>query len=413
MKIFVIHAHTSNRGDEAAVKAMIHEILASYSTAQIVISINGKDNFPNMPHNVEQIAHFPNVNSFIAKVFFIIAVFTGGRLVLGRQAMEFVKHLQEADLVIHAPGGPSIGDIYYDAEKLYLWRFSLIQNLGKPYVFYAPSMGPFESKKKNVKRRKALDGAARIMIRDPISLDYFKKFMPNKPVELAMDSALQHEIDREANEKKLKNYRELNGFLIGHEKCIGITITDLKWHPLYKDNPQIAHRIESVFRAFIGMCVENGYGIVFIPQLYGVLNDTELMNRFMFKNDCFMVDAATEAYDSDFQQYVISRLYAMIGMRYHSNIFSAKMGVPFISISYEQKMIGFMERMKLNDYCISLEQLTLELLKRKYEYLIGSYKQYKSTLGDMHEYMVKESYKSTQMVIDLLDELKIKRDRNQ
>ena len=44
--------------------------------------------------------------------------------------------------------------------------------------------------------------------------------------------------------------------------------------------------------------------------------------------------------------------YAIIGMRYHSNIFSAKAGTPFISISYEQKMAGFMNKMNLEKYCI-------------------------------------------------------------
>lgn len=40
MNIFVIHAHTANRGDEAAVKAMIDEILRAKPDTKITIAIN-------------------------------------------------------------------------------------------------------------------------------------------------------------------------------------------------------------------------------------------------------------------------------------------------------------------------------------------------------------------------------------
>ena len=41
MKIFIIHAHTANRGDEAAVKAMVDEILIARPETEITIAING------------------------------------------------------------------------------------------------------------------------------------------------------------------------------------------------------------------------------------------------------------------------------------------------------------------------------------------------------------------------------------
>lgn len=69
------------------------------------------------------------------------------------------------------------------------------------------------------------------------------------------------------------------------------------------------------------------------------------MKEYCFDEDnYFVICSDDEKYDTYFQQYVIGCMYAVIGMRYHSNIFSAKMGTPFISISYEQKMQGFMKK---------------------------------------------------------------------
>ena len=41
MNILIIHSHNDNRGDEAAVKAMVDELLMTYPEAVIYISNNG------------------------------------------------------------------------------------------------------------------------------------------------------------------------------------------------------------------------------------------------------------------------------------------------------------------------------------------------------------------------------------
>ena len=146
-----------------------------------------------------------------------------------------------------------------------------------------------------------------------------------------------------------------------------MTITDLLWHPVYSKNPAISKKIHDVFHEFLSSLTKAGYGVVFIPQLYGNGNDYDLMRTFCCDtNDYFVVTASDERYDTYFQQYLIGQLYAVIGMRYHSNIFSAKMGTPFISISYEQKMKGFMEKMNLAEYCIDLKTLSKDTIENRF-----------------------------------------------
>ena len=81
---------------------------------------------------------------------------------------------------------------------------------------------------------------------------------------------------------------------------------------------------------------------------------------------------------------IISRLYAMIGMRYHSNIFAAKAGVPFIAVTYEEKMAGFMHEWNLDEWEVKLENLSYENLLDKYEKLKEQYTIYKEMLLEHH-----------------------------
>ena len=175
------------------------------------------------------------------------------------------------------------------------------------------------------------------------------------------------------------------------------------WHPVYSRDSSITKNIHNVFDSFLSDLTKKGYGVVFIPQLYGNGNDYDLMYSFCNNSeDYFVVSATDERYDTYFQQYLIGQLYAVIGMRYHSNIFSAKMGTPFISVSYEQKMKGFMKKMKLTEYCIDIKSLSEESLNEHFERLIENYREYKEYLCDQHDIMKGEAYKTTTILEEVL-----------
>lgn len=123
----------------------------------------------------------------------------------------------------------------------------------------------------------------------------------------------------------------------------------------------------------------------------------------MYSEDCFMVAANVDTYDSYFQQFLIGKLYAVVGMRYHSNIFSAKMGTPFISISYEQKMKGFIKSVGLDEYCIDINNLEAKELEDRYNMLVDNYEEYKDRLKSLHCTMKEKSYETTAAVIEILE----------
>ncbi|MBO4845825.1 MAG: polysaccharide pyruvyl transferase family protein [Lachnospiraceae bacterium] len=402
MNILIIHAHTANRGDESAVKAMCDELLAKYPDINITIALNGITRYPNMPKQVTMIDGFFKSKDRKAQIGFFLAIISKGLIRYSASINTFIKALDKADLVVHAPGGPSIGDIYSKKEFIYLSTLRFAKRRGKNYMFYAPSMGPFNLTRRNKKRIKVLMDAKCVLLRDPISYKYVENLAPKCNPILALDSALQHDFDVAINEDKYQNYKSLVEYLSKYEKTVGLTITDLKWHQKYK-NADFQDNLKTTFDRFIGKRISEGYGIVFIPQLYGAGNDESLMNQFMVDDKTFIIKSDVEDYDSYFQQYVISKLFAVVGMRYHSNIFSAKVGTPFISVSYEQKMKGFMESIECSQYCIDLERLSPNVLEKRFQDLLENYQSYKKYLYEKHDWMKKRSHISSDKVFEIIE----------
>lgn len=403
MNIVIINCHTSNRGDEAAIHALVDELNVLYDKPTIQLFLRGNVIYPNMPNNVEMITQFIP-GDFKSLVAYYLCLLSKGRIKVSSTGKKLMLAIEKADIILHAPGGPSIGDTYYEAEPTYLRIFDLIESMHKPYMFYAPSMGPFNKTERNAWRKRVIRGAEAVVLRDPISAEHVKKLVPEKPIYLTLDSAIQHDIDIVENADKMERYGELKAFLSKHEKCVGITITDLRWHPVHSKNEAIIRNIHDSFNTYMKELVDQRYGIIFIPQLYGNGNDYDLMNGFATDKEHFFIIPDNDVrYDTYFQQYLIGQLYAVIGMRYHSNIFSAKMGTPFISVSYEQKMQGFMEKMNLCEYYIGLNDLSADKLKEKFELLTINYDKYKHYLVEKHDEMRKDAYRTTEIVKEVLE----------
>lgn len=402
MKILIINAHWDNRGDEAAIRSMIMELLALPNVEHITIqrAIGEFGWFPEINH-VSVIGEFPKTGK-AGKTEYYLARKTKGKLVFSQEAKEFYRALNECDVVLHAPGGPSIGDIYYNQEVIKLRRLQLIIDSGKKLMFYAPSMGPFERQERNPERINILKNADRIVLRENMSREFLRTIGLADKAIVTMDSAFQYDFPEKEYEEQYRNYTELCNFVSNSQgKVIGMTVTDLLWNSKYTDTG-IDKVIRQAFEELILDLTNEGWSIVFIPQLFGKSNDHIYMQSFA-NEKCFVMD---DEHDCFFQQYVIKKMYAVIGMRYHSNIFSAKMGTPFLSVTYEQKMKGFMKKADLLDYCIDINDLSGNLLKEKFNFLIENYDSYSQYLAEKKSEFKAEAHRTTEIVEKLLSEVK-------
>ncbi len=400
MNILIFGANWYNHGDEAAVRAMIDELRVLYPDCHIKLQFN--QHVEVIPYDdIDILDNFEQSGrrNPLKVIPYRISLISKGSINLVRtkkQFEEFVKAVKWADYAIYAPGGPSIGD-HYHAYYL-VDMMELLYRNKVPYSIYAPSMGPFSIYTKKIK--KALDKAEVICFREGITGKYFSDLGLTHPFRITLDAAFQHRIDTKENGALLNDYKELKEFLNRYEKVVGITVTDLKWHRDYRDT-DISESIKATFAPFVRDLQKKGFGVLFVPQLFGIDNDADYMSSFAGE-DCFVVD---EKYDCYFQQYIISKLYAVVGMRYHSNIFSAKMGVPFVSIAYEQKMSGFMKKASLEKYCIPIKELSLDLLSEKFSDLLDDYDSYSKLLKEKSEYFHDESYITTKLISDSINQL--------
>ena len=401
MKIFIINAHWYNRGDEAALRAMVDELVLTYPNAEIKIHMIGSGEFFPYKGKVSLTSGLCPAGGRIKWIDFWTRYITGGRLGFRKESLDFYNEIKASDIVLHGPGGPAIGDIYIANEFEYLARYLLVQRARKPYAFFAPSMGPFKKKKNNFYRRKILEGASLITVREPISAKYLKEYGIKNPVYVTMDSAFQHPIDEEKYSKQFADDLELTRFISRFDKVVGITITDLMWNPKYKGNDDIKENIISTFKAVVYELTNRGYGVLFIPQLFGICNDADFMGSFANK-ECYVLPV-TQKNDCYYQQFVIGKMYAVIGMRYHSNIFAAKMGTPFISVSYEQKMSGFMKIAELDKYCIDINDLSEKSVMETFDNLCEHYNEYKQDLQSRKSIWQRKAHETTDKVIDIID----------
>lgn len=404
LNIVIVNAHWSNRGDEAALRAVINRILEKYDCKIEVIFKDSEE--------VKQFPYKGNVTCFSAKFLprnlaeEVIAVLSRGKAGACVSMQKTIQSIKKADAIIYAPGGSVICDRFWWKKQLeYLLPFLCAKIYRIPMFVAAPSMGPLgnNSRCRNFVIRRLLKVPETVCVRETITKEYLAGIGVTKNVTATIDTAFYDTPDREKNERVLKEQDELREFLQKYERVVGITISDFTWHVAYSRNMGLKNQIEEVMHRFIEKLKADGAGVLLIPQLFGNQNDTEFLGKFKNSNTYLLSDEA----DTYFQQYIISKLYAVVGMRYHSNIFAAKAGVPFLAIAYEEKMRGFMEMWNLEDYVVMLEDLSLHRLWEKWNRLVETYNLYEANLKGNRAVWKKEAEKTLKSMERILDRLSL------
>lgn len=378
MHIVLANAHWNNRGDEAAHRALWQGLRQKYPGCRITVMFKDRETIRQFPR-LENAEYFP---CQFKAAFWDIWLATLTRGWIGRNALlkKAVRTLKTADLIVYSPGGAVISDRFFWSKQMeYLVPFLCARLYRIPMFVAAPSFGPFDLSRQRRLRTWLLRTPKVICVREAISREYLEGIGVRDNVHVTMDLAFLDTVDVAANEKKLDAYPALRSFMESHDKVVGITITDFKWHVKLGKDRELAARINNTFMQMIDALVRKGYGVLMIPQLFGNQNDCEALNAYKLGEDMFVMSDEPDTY---FQQYVISKLYALIGMRYHSNIFAAKMGTPFVAVAYEEKMSGFMELAGLTDWAIPLEMLTFAQLEEKVHALDANYEEFRRILVD-------------------------------
>lgn len=374
-RIVLVNAHWNNRGDEAAIRAVIDCILGEVSDIEIEIVFKDKGEIYQFPY-VGQVKYI--TSRFLPKEWeYMLAIMSNGKIAFTKELKKTIEAVKNADMLIYAPGGAVISDRFWWRKQLeYLFPIAYAEKRKIPVIFAAPSLGPF-SKKKSY-RNKILKKVDKICVREEISKEELKNQGIVDNVLVTVDSAFLNGINIENNMKKLKNDESLYSFMNKFEKIVGITISDLSWHVEYRKMKEMGRNIRDAFSGFIERLRMQGTGVLLIPQLFGNQNDRDYLKTYV-REGMYLLDSNEDTY---YQQFIISRLYAVVGMRYHSNIFAAKTAVPFVPIVYEEKMAGFIRKAGYEDMAINVSELSADKLSEKYQKLMAEYDTIKNSLKE-------------------------------
>lgn len=389
--IVLVNAHWSNHGDEAAIFAIVGEILKHKPDATLSLIIKDKKEVvPELMihnHKVSCVS-----NQFLPKVFdYFVQLYSNGKHGKNLVMKRYIEILKGADYIFYAPGGSVINDRFWWRKQLeYMLPLWYAKRYKKPIYVASPSIGPFEAKHKirNFIRRRIFSGTKFLYVREEMSYEYLKKIGAEKTAKVTIDSAFCSEVDFLEQERVMEEDKELRAFMNRYSRIVGVTITELDWNVKFKDR-NIGETISCEMEQFLDDLGKKGIGVVLIPQLFGNQNDRRLLEKYRGdKGNTFVLN---ENYSAEFQQYLISKLYMVIGMRYHSNIFSAKMGVPFLSVMYEEKMESFVKEAGLEQYAVYVEDINADALCKKFLKIEDEYEEYKSKLSELKAYWEKRA----------------------
>ena len=140
------------------------------------------------------------------------------------------------------------------------------------------------------------------------------------------------------------------------ERYVVFVPNQLTWHYRYQKVPQ--ERIDQFHLELIELLHARypGHTIVMLPQTYrSVINDYGYFCRLAERAAGKPVVVIDEQQSSDVQQKIIAGARMVIGERYHSIVFAINNRTPFVSLSYEHKMTGLLEKLGLLDRSVDVQ----------------------------------------------------------
>ena len=406
--ILIINQHGENRGDEAAFKAMVSEI-SDKSGDDCKFRVIGQFRDKNYRlwenSNIEYTnILMPVIDALCLTVYFGLRLIRlDARFFLTGYSGNIVQWYEDADIVISAPGGPYFGDIYKGHELVHWFFVYLARLFKKPLMLYSPSAGPFNYLPLKWVRRFGYRSFDILCARESISAKNIEGLCPGISVKVTADSALQRSdfsIDEDDRE-----IREITDHASAADKFIIISLLDYRFDNHADRDSLKSNYLESVKGLLEALDRQEGCYFLFLPQLAGeVHSDYDFIRSF---TDTLNLSGRAEIldrrFDSDTQRALVQLSDLVIASRYHPQIFAGSAKVPLLAIYYEHKSLGFMKMLGVEEYAISIWDITPQMatgaLNKLESCRDGIIKTMQEKIGHIEE----RSRISTNSVIELLE----------
>lgn len=407
-RVAIVNQHGENRGDEAAMRAMIRGLdMHLGGGVEFDVMVQFKDRTLAIPFDQTVRLHHMvmPIHEIAMLVVYAIAKRLGvdAKYLLSSRSKDVVAAIECADLVVSAPGGPYFGDIYASHEPLhwlYVWLGKLHR---KPLFLYAPSVGPFRKQLHNWFRRRVFGMFDGISVRESRSLAHLEGLLgPDARIHLTADAAIQDCIEP----------YDRNEYFSGERARIAdkfiVAVTGMQYaYPGDPDPPAQRAKFTEVFLACMNhLAARNDCHFIFLPQLCGKVHDDaryhELLGRRLPAGTSWEV--APAAFDSDLHRKIFGMADLCLASRYHPQIFATSCGVPGVFPCYEHKQLAYLEAMGMLDYAFDIRSLEQDALLRRLDEVIDRREELAAALRERITVLRDRSRESTRLAAGLLGE---------
>lgn len=391
MKILIINQNTCNFGDDAAGVALLQQIESTLPNAEVSIIYSNHSltlSTTTIPFHSKHTRHRNEIyfDKSIKMDFFkyLLTRIFRVNFGIGDKMASYISAVANSDIVLISPCGANIG-IYKD------WQFlirTLIATLEKKrVVFHLNTIHKSHNFLFDLIAKYVLSRSS-VYVRESKSHQSLLEWGINSIQ--GVDTAFS----LTATEDEIQGYKR------SFEQYIAFIPTDLSWHPNFRniDNKNYLRKSISAITYF---AVKNNLGVTVVPHLYGPMIEAKFLNEVV---EIFLESGMPHnqlkldwGIDSVWKyQEAIKRSKITVSMRYHGIVFAAKNSIPFVSISYENKMNEVCSYSGMSSFCIDAKSVTTEDLARLMNLAHKDFDNIKRELMNRHDFLVRNS----RLVID-------------
>lgn len=292
----------ANAGDEAMLTAIIKSLRSKDETVQLTV-ISGNPTVTAKKHNVVSIHRF--------------------------NPWKIIAAVKDCDLLLSG-GGSLLQDVTSKKSLLYyLSVLAIGKLLSKKVMLFAQGIGPIRDRLLRKLTKIVCSGADVITVRDADSLTELKRIgISDDKVVLTADSVLtlpQASVSQGAEIMKKFGVPD-------NKKIIAVSVRPWQQSDYIKEIAEAADVLAEKYNAHI----------VLLPLQYAVdIDVSESVRKNMKNKDA----AAVISMSCDTEQFLslIGNADLLIGMRLHALVFASVMEVPFVAVSYDPKIDGFVK----------------------------------------------------------------------
>ena len=245
---------------------------------------------------------------------------------------DVIKSIWRCDLLISG-GGSIIQDVSsVNSPLYYLGIIFIAKLLGKQVMIYSQGIGPLKKDRNRRITAWLFNKADRITVRDQESKEDLTSMGVTKEIIVTADSVLglpSDDINEELGRKILDRYGICKE---EGKKLLGVCIRP------WDKNGYLKNLIE-----VLDKMAENGWKIIFVPMQFpvDVAISRETAKQMTNHEDVVVL---RESYSTEEFMAIIKNLDLLVGMRLHSLIISAVVGIPMVGLSYDQKIDRFLRQ---------------------------------------------------------------------